>query len=110
MISKAEYLTITNKISEMQDILANTEIVAGDMQSTINNLSIAYIGSNPLLNYSNTANELDYFEDINIELAGIESSSAAMTTGEDLNKLSLALENHILARYESIDEFLNEAD
>ena len=76
MITGAEYKAISDSIHEMQDSLANVESVSIDMQATVNALSLAYIGANPLLNFNNTSNEIDYFEDINNTLRGFEDSGS----------------------------------
>lgn len=109
MISSIEYKIITEKIHEMLNVLTNASSISTDMLSTSNSLSLAYIGSNSLLNFQNTANEIDYFTDINSTLMSIESSGDNITSGFNLNALTISLQKHILARYETIDDWLNES-
>ena len=89
--------------------MENTSSVAVDMQATSNALSLAYIGANPLLNFNNTANEIDYFGDINSTLASIEETGSNFTPGNKLRALVTSLQQHILARYDTIDDWLNDA-
>jgi len=108
MINNVEYKTITDKIHELQDVLLNTSSVSIDMQVTSSSLSLAFIGANPLINFENTANEVDYFSDINSTLRGFEKSGSDMTAGDHLDNLVEALQKHILARYDTIDDWLLE--
>jgi len=109
MISSSEYKVISDKIHEMQDILVNTASVAVDMQATTNALSLAYIAATPATDFQNSANEVDYFADINATLVGIESAGTELTAGSRLIPIVRELQLHILARYDSIDEWLGES-
>jgi len=109
MISSSEYKVISDKIHDMQDVLLNTASVAVDMQATTNSLSLAYLGATVSSDFQNTANEVDYFEDINLSLIGIEDAGNNFTSGIRLDPLVRALQLHILARYETVDDWLNEA-
>ena len=109
MISSAEYKIIADKIHEMLDVLINASSVSVDMQITSTTLSLAYIAANPLINFQNTANEIDYFEDINSTLRSIENTGDNITSSPELNNLVVALQRHILARYDTIDDWLDDA-
>lgn len=109
MISSAEYKIITDKIHELLNAMGNSASVAVDMQSTSNALSLAYIGANPLLNFENTANETNYFGDINSTLVSIEESGNNFTPGNKLRALVISLQQHILARYDTVDDWLDDA-
>lgn len=109
MISSSEYKILSDKIHEMQDVLLNTSSVAVDMQATTTALSLAYLGASNSSNFQNTANEIDYFEPINITLLSIESTSNSFNAGTRLTPLVRELQLHILARYETIDEWLDDA-
>ena len=106
MITGAEYKAISDSIHEMQDSLANVESVSIDMQATVNALSLAYIGANPLLNFNNTSNEIDYFEDINNTLRGFEDSGSNFQSSNQLNDFVVALQLFVLESHDTIDDFL----
>ena len=106
MITGAEYKTISDRIHEMQVSLTNVESVSVDMQATVNALSLAYIGANPLLNFNNTSNEIDYFEDINNTLRGFEDSGSNFQSSKQLNDFVVALQLFVLELYDTIDDFL----
>lgn len=109
MISIAEYKMIADKIHEILDVLLNSSSIAVDMQATSNALSLAYISANPLINFQKTANEIDYFADINLTMASIEETGENITPGSDLSNLVNSLQQHILARYETVDDWLSES-
>lgn len=106
MITGAEYKTISDRIHEMQVSLTNVESVSVDMQATVNALSLAYVGANPLLNFNNTSNEIDYFEDINNTLRGFEDSGSNFQSSKQLNDFVVALQLFVLELYDTIDDFL----
>lgn len=108
MISGMQYKLITDKISEIQSVLANSSSVAVDMQASSNRLSLAYIAANPLINFNNTSNEIDYFSDINNTLISMEASGANASSDDLLNTFVRALQDYILDSYESIDKWLAE--
>jgi hypothetical protein len=106
MISGIEYKVISDKIHELQDVLVNTESVSIDMQSTVTQLQNIYIGTTPF----ESANEVDYFDTINQGLISIEEGSNLISSSGQLDALIRALQNHVLARYDSIDDFLEEEE
>ena len=102
MISSVNYKLITDKIHYILDILSNAESVAIDLQSTSTQLDLIYSSA------LGGATENNYFESMNQTLQAIETSANSKTSSNNMKQLVRALGEHIEARYDTIDDFLQE--